>query len=90
MLPYTKSLKERFKNIYGKMVYKSISEKVIPSEASYWPLRTRTASHRKVKCDRLECDEEYIGDSATLGMWARSSEPLVMLKGLFELEIWGA
>ena len=38
------------------MVIQSISTEVIPSEVSQWP--------HKCTCDRLECGEEYTGESA--------------------------
>ena len=50
------------------MWYKCTLEGARPSEASLWLPRTKIPSSRKViyqyKCDRMECDEEYIGESS--------------------------
>ena len=52
------------------MGLKYISKEVISSKTFSWLLRTKIHSSRKVgviyryKCDRVDCDEEYIGESA--------------------------
>ena len=52
------------------MGYKSTSEKVSPSKTSWWPPRHQDPMLKKsgviyrYKCDRVECDEKYIGESS--------------------------
>ena len=52
------------------MGYKSIVKEVLPSKTSWQPPRTKILCWKKVgviyryKCDRVDCDEEYIGQSS--------------------------
>ena len=58
--------KEPVKN----MEYKCTSKEVLPSKASRWhqkikdPMLKRSGAIYKYSCDRVECDEEYIGESS--------------------------
>ena len=43
---------------------------MFPSKTSWWPPRTRSYAEKggviyRYKCDRVDCDEEYIGESST-------------------------
>ena len=52
------------------MAYKHTSGEAIPSKASWWLPKTRitylgkVALSRGFKCNRVECDDEYIGESS--------------------------
>ena len=51
------------------MGYKSILKEMLPWETSWWPQGPRSYVEKsgviyRYKCDRVDCDEEYIGESS--------------------------
>ena len=68
VVPNTKGLNGSFKSIYTKLGYKLISKQVTPPNISQLLQgqrhhHTGKLSDLLVKCDRVMCDEEYIGES---------------------------
>ena len=69
-VPYNKGLSESFKNIckrYGIQVHFKIGmtlkdELVAPKDKDY--ITKKSGIIYRFKCDRLECDEEYIGETS--------------------------
>ena len=66
VVPHTKRLSANFKT----MRYKHTSKETIPSRTSCWFSKDKDTIIQisgvvyRYKCDRVECDEEYIGGSA--------------------------
>ena len=84
VVPYTKDLSENIKTVskkHGVQVYfkwgKTMKDLLVaPKDKD--PITMKHGIIYRFKCDRMECDEEYIGESArTFGEWCRF---LILLK----------
>ena len=59
-----------WKKYAADMECKSTLKEAIPSKTSWWPQKIKIQSWRRVgviyryKCNRVDCDEEYIGESS--------------------------
>ena len=71
-VPYNEGLSETFKNIckrYGKEVHfksvKTIKDELVgPKDKDH--ITKKGSVIYRYRCDRLECDEEYIGETARI------------------------
>ena len=63
VVPYAKGLRESLKMYAENMVYKHILKEAIPSKASRWLPKDKDPIIYRYKCDRVECDDECIGES---------------------------
>ena len=66
-VPYIKALVKASKTYARSMEYKFTSEWTKPSKTSRWHMKIKTINQKsgiiyRYTCDRLECDEEYIGE----------------------------
>ena len=63
-----KGLVKALRTFAVNMGYKYTAKEAAPSRIPWQPPRIRAQSHRngvlyRYKCDRIECDKEYIGES---------------------------
>ena len=67
--PITRVWVKTSKRSVATMVCRCTLKEVIPSKASWWPQRIKIQSWKsgviyRYKCGRVDCDEEYIGESS--------------------------